>query len=611
MLQVVLVVLLAFGFAAFTYLVLERLGRRAWVALLCRGVAWTALGLLLLNLSCSVRGAPRRPLVLLDASLSVGAAGGRWREARDSAARWGELRTFGDERLSVDTTPARGRSLLAPALLAASSADRPVVIVTDGEIEDRREIPPDILARTGVRLFPRDPRPDVAISRVTGPGRVTAGDSIPIEVLVQTVGTSPDTVSVDVLTGTTRLARRTVRLRGPTGGRTRIMVPSGRLPAGDHLLRVGLTRSGDPEPRTDIRLHLVTVAATPGAVFLAGPGDWDSRFLYRTLREVSQLPVRGYVRLERDRWRSMTDLRPVSADQVRRAARRADLLVLKGGVGDFAEGSLARGIWRWPSGEAGETPIPGDWYLTTGEASPVAGAFLGQPVDSFPPAIQLSPREPGPRDWVGLYAQLGRRGARRAVAFGRQEGRLRQVTVTADGLWRWAFRGGSSEQSYRSWVAATTNWLLGGTDSAQGVARPVQPVVANGRPVVFDWVGAGAPRPVGIIWSGATSDTVNDAAPRSEERADTLHFNGDGRATVWLSPGEYRYRLATSKGTGTVAVEQYSDELLPRPVSLTAHEARVLPPTGRTAARDWLWLFGICVLALSGEWLARRRLGLR
>jgi hypothetical protein len=58
-------------------------------------------------------------------------------------------------------------------------------------------------------------------------------------------------------------------------------------------------------------------------------------------------------------------------------------------------------------------------------------------------------------------------------------------------------------------------------------------------------------------------------------------------------------------------VEQYSDELLPRPMSLTAHRGRQQPPASRSAARDWLWLFGVCVLALSGEWLVRRRLGLR
>jgi hypothetical protein len=599
MLDAVLITILAFGLAAFTYLRLERLGRRGLIPLLCRGVAWTALGLMLLNLSCPVRGTPRRPLVLLDASLSMGASGGHWREARDSAGRWGEVRTFGDERLRPDTIPTRGRSLLAPALLAASVSDRPLLVVSDGEIEDRQEIPSDILARTGVRLFPRDRRPDLAIVRVSGPSRVSAGDSIPIEVLVQASGgRTRDSIPVEITAGTAKLATRTVRLRGESGGRSRIVIRS-PLSAGDHLLRVALVGSGDVEARTDARLHLVTVAPTPGVVLLAGPADWDSRFLYRTLREVGQLPVRGYARLEGDRWRSMTDLRPVPVDQVRRAARRADLLVLKGGVGNLAQGSLARGIWTWPSGEGSQAPVPGDWYVTAANASPLAGAFLGQPVDSFPPAVQLTPMETGPRDWVALSARLGRRGPVRPAVFGLQDGRVRRVTVAADGLWRWAFRGGSSEQSYRSWVAATASWLLAGADSVRGVARPVQTVVANGRPITFQWVGSGPATPEVVAWSGAAGD-----------RVDTLHFNGDGRATVWLESGEYRYRLE-SGGAGTVAVEQYSDELLPRPVVLTPHEARMSAPTSRTTAREWLWLFAICVLGLSGEWLARRRLGLR
>ena len=125
MLRAILVALLALGVSAFTYLGLERIGRRAWVPLLCRAIAWTALGLLLINLSCPIPSAPLRPLVLLDASLSMGAAGGHWSEARDSAVRWGEVRPFGDERLTADTLPNRGRSLLAPALLAASASDRP------------------------------------------------------------------------------------------------------------------------------------------------------------------------------------------------------------------------------------------------------------------------------------------------------------------------------------------------------------------------------------------------------------------------------------------------------------------------------------------------------
>lgn len=229
----------------------------------------------------------------------------------------------------------------------------------------------------------------------------------------------------------------------------------------------------------------------------------------------------------------------------------------------------------------------------------MAGAFLGLPVDSYPPATQLVPVDPGSSGWVALTAQLGRRGAVRPAVVGRQEGRLRSVTVGVDGLWRWAFRGGPSEQSYRTWVAATASWLLGATDSVRGVAAPVRAVVQNGRPILFEWTGAGQAAPTPVVWTDAGG-----------ARTDTLRFDGAGRAEVRLPPGEYRYRLERGGG-GTVAVEEYSDELLPSAVTLTSRGARVPRPRDRTAARDWLWLFALAVAALSVEWLARRRLGLR
>lgn len=597
-LRAFIVLLLAGGLAAFTYLRLERIGRRGWVPLACRAIAWAALGLLLLNLSCPVSRPPGRPLVLLDASLSMSAAGGHWAEARDSAARWGEVRRFGDEHAAADTLPSRGRSLLAPALTAASATDRRVVVVTDGEIEDAGDLPPDLLPRATVRVFPRTPTPDLALVSLDGPVRVTAGDSIPLEVEVEATGGAPaDSVTVEATLGGKRLAARILRLKGGRAS-TRLVLSSSAVGAGEHVLHVALAGANDAEPRTDTRLHIVTVAPTPGVVLLATPADWDSRFLYRTLREVAQLPVRGFVRIDPDRWRSMADLSVVANETVRQAARRADLLIQMGRAGTLTEGATARGLWSWPAG-SDSSAIAGDWYLTASPASPIAGAFLGQPVDSFPPAIQLAPLQPESADWVALTAQLGRRGAQRPAVFGRQAGRVRTVVVAVDGLWRWAFRGGSSEQAYRTWVAATTSWLLGGADSSRGSARPVRAVVSNGRPVVFEWTGQGPPVGLGITWSG-------EGAPR----ADTLRFDGSGHAAVWLRPGEYRYRLSGGGG-GAVAVEQYSDELLPRPVVLTPHDGRSPVAAGRRAARDWLWLFGLCIAALAAEWIARRRLGLR
>lgn len=600
MLAAALVVLAAVALAALTYLRLERLGPRAWVPLVARAVAWSALGLLLLNVSCPASGRPGRPLVLLDASLSMDAPGGRWRQALDSARRVGEVRLFGDEAATADSVPSGGRSLLGPALVAAAASDRPVLVMTDGEIEDAADLPPELVGRVSVAVFPRDARPDLALVAVSGPSRVTAGDSIVLELEARAVaGAAPESVRVEVRTPKGTVAARNARVAGG-GARLRVAVPSAVVGPGDHVLEVALAGAGDAEPRTDTRLHAVTVARTPGVVLLAAPADWDSRFLYRTLRDVAQLPVRGFVRLAGDRWRTMEDLAPAPAERVRQAARGADLLILKGDPGAVAEGAAARGVWRWPAGERGAAPIPGDWYLAAPEVSPIAGAFVGMPVDSYPPATQLAPLEPGAGDWVGLTAQLGRRGAARPAMIGGQNGRVRAVTVGADGLWRWAFRGGSSEQSYRTWVATTASWLLGGADTVRGVAAPVRPVVQQGRPLVFEWTGNGPAVPTPVVWSGTEAST----------RTDTLRFDGAGRAAVRLPPGRYRYRLARGGG-GVAAVETYSDELLPSPVTLSTRAARVGRPEGRTAARDWLWLFGLAVAALAVEWLARRRLGLR
>ena len=51
------------------------------------------------------------------------------------------------------------------------------------------------------------------------------------------------------------------------------------------------------------------------------------------------------------------------------------------------------------------------------------------------------------------------------------------------------------------------------------------------------------------------------------QRSDTLRFDGAGLAEIRLPVGHYHYRLAGA-GEGTVAVEEYSDEWLPRTATL-------------------------------------------
>jgi hypothetical protein len=77
-----------------------------------------------------------------------------------------------------------------------------------------------------------------------------------------------------------------------------------------------------------------------------------------------------------------------------------------------------------------------------------------------------------------------------------------------------------------------------------------------------------------------------------------------------LPTGRHRYEL-DGGGAGTVVVDTWSDEWLPRPVALSDREAPGLSLAGVSSSRQWIWLFGLAVLALAAEWLARRRLGLR
>ena len=373
-------------------------------------------------------------------------------------------------------------------------------------------------------------------------------------------------------------------------------VGSRGVPAGTHFLQAAIVGGADAEPRDDSRLAAVLVSATPGVVLLANPGDWDARFLYRTMREVADLPVKGYVRLDADRWRGMDDLKEVPASAVREAARGADVLVVRGEAAGLETGSRARGILRWPAGIGDGA---GDWYLTPAAGSPLAMAFFGVAAESLPPATGTIPLAPAAGDWVGATAQLGRRGVARPVIVGHREGRLRTITVGIEGLWRWAFRGGPSSEAYRATFATAISWLLASPDSGGAAARLVRPVVEQGMPLLFERLDESlAALPVTIEGSGGT-------------QGDTLRFGGDGLASLWLPPGNYRFRLGGRGGAVVAAVDTWSREWLRQPV-VVQHQALSAPGPGeRRSARDLPWLYLLLLLALLGEWIARRRLGLR
>jgi hypothetical protein len=404
-------------------------------------------------------------------------------------------------------------------------------------------------------------------------------------------GTVPDTSRVLIRDGSQELAAGTARFDGRRTARLRLLY---RVPAslvGERWLDVVRIGASDAEPDDDLRQVRMIVTPTPGVVVLAASPDWDARFLYRTLRDVVESPVRGYVQLEAGRWRRMDDLTPVAAAEVAAAAARADLLAVRGDTTRWRQVGRARLLWA-PAGNSG------DWYLTTAGASPIMGAFAGLDADSLPPARAVGAVTTPAGGWVGMHARLARRGDGIGVIAGRDGPGGRTVVFGVDGLYRWAFRGGASDQAWRTLIAEAAAWLLGAPDADGAKAQPVDAVTQRGRPVRFRWAAAGPVTPLAITLETPVG-----------ERHDSLRFDGAGEASLNLPVGRYSYQLEGG-GRGTLAVEPFSDELVPTVPSLEHRDAEFTPTAPRRSLRDMLWMFALAVAGFGSEWMIRRKLGL-
>src|ERR1051325_6725176 len=91
----ILAVAIAAVAAVLSYRLLEGWGGGSWLPAGCRAAARAAVAGLWVNVACPAVRSPGRPIVLLDASLSMEAAGGRWTEALALARGAGEVHLVG------------------------------------------------------------------------------------------------------------------------------------------------------------------------------------------------------------------------------------------------------------------------------------------------------------------------------------------------------------------------------------------------------------------------------------------------------------------------------------------------------------------------------------
>jgi hypothetical protein len=352
---------------------------------------------------------------------------------------------------------------------------------------------------------------------------------------------------------------------------------------------------GDVEPRNDTLATIVEISRTPAAVLVSSSPDPDARGAVEALAGALAAPPRGFYQVAPGAWRDATTLRAVSVAEVRAAASAAPLLVLHGDTTIFGPpAQLARSaLVLMIPGESGDV----EWRAAPRDGSPLSPSLAGIAWDSVPP-IELPSAAPR-GEWVALEARAAGVATRAVVAGSEVNGR-RRLVVAASGLWRWRARGGPARDAYDALWGAIADW----SSSVAVDVRPALPArrwLREGEPV--RWLRTGPDSLVPLTLHAASGDTA--------ARALTVRFPGDARTatTPALPAGRY---TATMRGGSASFVVNVSEELLP--VRPPTHDvARGAAPGGVPApllGERW-WAYVLALAALCGEWVIRRRAGLR
>ena len=536
----------------------------------------------------------------LDASLSMTRGDSTlWRVARDSVRRAGADSTFlfGDSVRRADTTgtPRDQASLLRPVVERALGAGHPLVVVTDGEIDDpdaAQVLPP------GSRLIvlPHQPRRDVAVASIEAPRAVVSGDTAEIRVGIAAgaLGSRPGSLALS-LEGATiaqqsfdslpafgeRVLSMKVKLEGNGGG-------------GPEVLRAVSTAPEDAEHRNDTLAVAVDISRAASAVFASTSPDFDARYALAVLRGSLGIPTRAYWRVAPGEWRNEASLSPVAESEVRQALHDAPVAVLHGDTSAFGD---PRRATSGPLALIVTSSTDGEWYPASAPASPIAPALSGVVWDSLPPVAEAAQSPTG--NWTGVETRRGRGDERKPLVVGTDSPR-RVAVIAAAGLWRWRFRGGVAADAFTAFWGGIFDWLAA-ERADRRAAVPDDRVLHAGEPVRWR--------------KGSAADSVVSLAlhARGSTRVDslTLRFPPDANMVESKPLAAGIYDVATPGGKSLLAVNA-SREWLPRPPRVSAARQRgALSADTAPRLRGTGWAYALAILMLCAEWLLRRRHGLR
>lgn len=571
----------------------------AWrVALgVARAAALTLVVALLLDAPLG-RARPVPPAVFVDASLSMTRENGQLaRAAWDSASAIGadSVWFFGDSIRPAGerSAPTDRSTTVRPVVERTMTRGRPAVLITDGEVQDSSALDA-LVSGSRIVVLAREPKRDGAVVSMESPRAAVQGDSLYLRVAIAAGAQGAAAGSLALVLGAEQLGRWPVQAMSPWAERQvelRVRAEGGS--DGPQTLQAVLTTPDDAEPRNDTLVVTIELSRAASAVVVSTSPDQDVRFAIAVLRGALALPTRGFLRVAPGMWRHEGSLTPATEAEVRAALRDAPIAIIHGDTMIFGP---PRAATLGPLALMVPTEDEGEWYPVATPVSPLSAALAAIPLDSLAPVAAGAPVS---GDWVALEARRGREALRRPLVVGSDAPR-RVVTVTGSGFWRWRFRGGASADAFAAMWGGIFDWLAAERADRRG-AVPEATFVRSGET---------------IRWRrGSAADSVVQAViqPRAVHRPDTLtlHF-GPGTAVqegASLPPGIYE--VLVPGGRALLAVNA-SAELLPsRPLLQSGRIGTRRHVDEARRARNRSVLYVLIVLLLCGEWIARRRLGLR
>ncbi len=579
--------------------------------------------------------------VLVDASSSM-ALGPEGATPWDSAAlRARELEADGARVLRFGTEPppapqdtalgmpaTDARSLLVPALeRAAQAGAREVIVISDERFEDPvgvRAALPRLGLSARFEVIGGDPR-NAGVADLRLPADVGEGERVIGELNVFANGLAlGDSLPVQVLQEDRVVWSGSVS--APTAGRVaRIpldLEPPVRVGGGEVRYRAVVSIPGDQFSADDESIAYTVVDPSEGTlVGVSFAPDWELRQLLPVLARVTGLPTRGFIQAG-DRFLPMgagTERgASLTMDEMATRVRDADLVVLHGlGPDSPAWARVAaaesKRVLVFTADAAGAAAAgvrvasmrPGEWYLDAEPLpSPLIGEIAGLPFDGLPPLTDMLPRVGPPDLIVPLGARLRGTGRSEAPLLLHERDGGRVALSVAQGWWRWSLRPGPAEEAYQRIWSGIAGWLLAEDTRASQRVRPKDYVIPPGVPVEWTSAGVAPLRLTVMLRDSVVADT-------------TLAEPVDALRTGALPVGTYRYRAVSAADTtaGRFDVHATSAELRhPRmdvEDSIPASPGRAADGGSgrplRAYALPYLMLLGL----LCGEWVARRRKGLR